>query len=126
MKKRVTNINNIGKLVRERLLDEDCVLSENKINKIIKKYISEGVDDEYVEDKLGVSEKSHNALEDMMLAINEMIGDLEVMRDGDDGVYINDSLDLIMDDLISAYDRINDLGVVNPIDDVDYDDELEY
>ena len=105
-------------------------MPESKIDNIIKEYLSER--DEYLddplEDKLDFSKKTSNALGDMVEGINEMLGDLEVIKEKEGNVlvyqneYSDEYLEDVIEDLEGVVDRISALTELSDDEDLDYDD----
>lgn len=113
------NHNNIKNIVKEHFLNDNYLLPESKIDSIIKEYLSERddfLDDESaLEDKVDFSKKTSNALIDMLDGLNEMVGDLEVIKEKEGNVlvyqdeYSDEILEVVIQDLERVVDRINDL-----------------
>lgn len=113
------NHNNIKNIVKEHFLNDNYLLPESKIDSIIKEYLSERddfLDDESaLEDKVDFSEKTSNALRDMLDGLNEMVGDLEVIKEKEGNVlvyqdeYSDEILEGVIQDLERVVDSINDL-----------------
>jgi hypothetical protein len=130
--KKVKKINhsNIKNIVKEHFLNDNYLLPESKIDNIIKEYLSER--DEYLddplEDKLDFSKKTSNALGDMVEGINEMLGDLEVIKEKEGNVlvyqneYSDEYLEDVIEDLEGVVDRISALTELSDDEDLDYDD----
>jgi len=122
------NHNNIKNIVKEHFLSDNNLLPESKIDSIIKEYLSERddfLDDESaLEDKMDFSKKTSNALRDMVDGINEMVGDLEVIKEKEGNVlvyqdeYADEILEDVVRDLETIVDRINDLTEIGD-DDID-------
>lgn len=119
--KKVKKINqkNIKNIVKEHFLTDNYLLPESKIDSIIKEYLSERddfLDDENaLEDKMDFSKKTSDALSDMLDGLNEMVGDLEVIKEKEGNVlvyqdeYADEILEDVIQDLEKIVDRINDL-----------------
>jgi hypothetical protein len=119
--KKVKKINqkNIKNIVKEHFLTDNYLLPESKIDSIIKEYLSERddfLDDENaLEDKIDFSKKTSDALSDMLDGLNEMVGDLEVIKEKEGNVlvyqdeYADEILEDVIQDLEKIVDRINDL-----------------
>jgi hypothetical protein len=119
--KKVKKINhsNIKNIVKEHFLNEKYLLPESRIDSIINEYLSERdeyLDDENsLEDKTNFSSKTSNALGDMVEGINEMLGDLEVIKEKEGNVlvyqneYSDEYLEDVIQDLESVVDRISNL-----------------
>jgi len=113
------NHNNIKNIVKEHFLNDNYLLPESKIDGIIKEYLSERddfLDDESsLEDKTNFSKKTYEALIDMLDGLNEMVGDLEVIKEKEGNVlvyqdeYADEILGDVVRDLETIVDRINDL-----------------
>jgi hypothetical protein len=113
------NHNNIKNIVKEHFLNENYLLPESKIDSIIKEYLSERddylADESALEDKMDFSRKTSNALSDMADGINEMLGDLEVIKEKEGNVlvyqdeYADEYLENVIQDLESVVDRISNL-----------------
>jgi len=120
-----TNIKNI---VKSHFVNENNVLPESKIDSIIKEYLSERddfLDDENaLNDKTSFSTKTSNALGDMVEGINEMLGDLEVIKEKEGNVlvyqneYSDEYLEDVIQDLEKIVDRIKDLTELGDNDDL--------
>ena len=130
--KKVKKINhsNIKNIVKEHFLNEKYLLPESRIDSIINEYLSERdeyLDDENsLEDKTNFSSKTSNALGDMVEGINEMLGDLEVIKEKEGKVYQNEYSDEYLEDVIEdledVVDRISALTELSDDEDLDYDD----
>ena len=130
--KKVKKINhsNIKNIVKEHFLNEKYLLPESRIDSIINEYLSERdeyLDDENsLEDKTNFSSKTSNALGDMVEGINEMLGDLEVIKEKEGNVYQNEYSDEYLEDVIEdledVVDRISALTELSDDEDLDYDD----
>tara|TARA_R110002020_G_scaffold138469_5_gene308520 strand:+ start:2608 stop:3009 length:402 start_codon:yes stop_codon:yes gene_type:complete len=122
------NHNNIKNIVKEHFLSDNNLLPESKIDSIIKEYLSERddflEDESALEDKIDFSKKTSNALRDMVDGINEMVGDLEVIKEKEGNVlvyqdeYADEILEDVVRDLEKIVDRINDLTELGD-DDID-------
>lgn len=131
--KKVKKINhsNIKNIVKEHFLNDNYLLPESKIDSIIKEYLSERddfLDDESaLEDKMDFSKKTSNALRDMLDGLNEMVGDLEVIKEKEGNVlvyqdeYADEILEGVIQDLESIVDRINDLTELGDDEDLNYE-----
>lgn len=103
--------NNIKNIVKEHFL-EDSLLPEHKIDSIIKEYLSEREDfldnEEPIEDEYEFSSKTSEALLDMVDGLNEMVGDLEVIKEkeGNVLVYQDEYTDEILEDIIQDLERV--------------------
>lgn len=101
----------IKKMVKESFL-EDSLLPEHKIDSIIKEYLSEREDfldnEEPIEDEYEFSPKTSEALLDMVDGLNEMVGDLEVIKEkeGNVLVYQDEYADEILEDIIQDLERV--------------------
>ena len=132
--KKVKKINhsNIKNIVKEHFLNEKYLLPESRIDSIINEYLSERdeyLDDENsLEDKTNFSSKTSNALGDMVEGINEMLGDLEVIKEKEGNVlvyqneYSDEYLEDVIEDLVDIVDRISVLTELSCDKDLDYDD----
>lgn len=132
--KKVKKINhsNIKNIVKEHFLNEKYLLPESRIDSIINEYLSERdeyLDDENsLEDKTNFSSKTSNALGDMVEGINEMLGDLEVIKEKEGNVlvyqnkYSDEYLEDVIEDLEDVVDRISALTELSDDEDLDYDD----
>ena len=108
--------NNIVNIIKKGFLP-NLTLSEGKIDSIIREYISER---EYG-DKFELTDTSKEAISDMLLGIDEMVGDLEIMS------HKEENLEDIITDLQGVYDKLKSRldGVDTNIDtdiDIDVDD----
>lgn len=91
MKKRLS-LNSGGiKNVIKRSLSNDFTISESKIDAIIKEYLFERSEYDY-EDYRGVkdefSPKSIEAIDDMVFGLNEMIDDLDIIKEKESDVLV--------------------------------------
>ena len=132
--KKVKKINhsNIKNIVKEHFLNEKYLLPESRIDSIINEYLSERdeyLDDENsLEDKTNFSSKTSNALSDMVEGINEMLGDLEVIKEKEGNVlvfqdeYSDEYLENVIQDLESVVDRVSYLTELSDDEGLDYDD----
>ncbi len=120
--KKVKKINqsSIKRIVKEQLLNDDLLIPETKVDGIIKEYLSER--DEFLEDetalddKASFTEKTIDALRDMLMGLTEMIGDLEIIKEKEGNVLVTD--DMYSDEVMTKV--IDNLNVI--VDDLD---ELE-
>jgi len=123
--------NNIKNIVKEHFTNENRLLSESKIDSIIKEYLSERDDflddDEALNDKTSFNKKTTEALNDMLDGLNEMVGDLEVIKGKEGNVlvyqdeYADEILEDIIQDLEKIVDRIDDLTELDGVDDLNYE-----
>ncbi len=73
------------------------------------------------------SKKTSNALRDMLDGLNEMVGDLEVIKEKEGNVlvyqdeYADEILEGVIQDLESIVDRINDLTELGDDEDLNYE-----
>tara|TARA_R110000803_G_scaffold107830_2_gene175965 strand:- start:514 stop:912 length:399 start_codon:yes stop_codon:yes gene_type:complete len=83
--------NNIKNIVREHFL-EDSLLPEHKIDSIIKEYLSERDnfldDEEFLDDEYEFSPKTNEALSDMVDGLNEMVEDLDIIKEKEGDVLV--------------------------------------
>ena len=112
MKKIRINKTDIKNIIREEFSD-DFELPENKIDAIIKEYLSEredDLDDEYLEDEYELSPKSKDAITDMIEGLEEMMGDLEIIKDKESNVLVfNDVyLDEYLSDVVRGFNELID------------------
>lgn len=81
--------NNIKNIVREHFL-EDSLLPEHKIDGIIKEYLSERDNfldnEEFLTDEYEFSPKTNEALLDMVDGLNEMVDDLDIIKEKEGNV----------------------------------------
>ena len=108
------NSNNIKNIVKEHFLD-DSTLPEHKIDNIIKEYLFERedmLDDDIIEDEYEFSPKTSEALLDMVDGLNEMLDDLEIIKEKEgnvlvfNDVYADEYLNGIILDLNDMMDDI--------------------
>lgn len=116
--KKVKKINqsSIKRIVKEQLLNDDLLIPETKVDGIIKEYLSERddflEDETALDDKVSFTEKTIDALRDMLMGLTEMIGDLEIIKEKEGNVLVTgdmysdevmtkviDNLNIIVDDL---------------------------
>lgn len=120
--KRVKKIkqSKIKRIVKEQLLSDDLLIPETKVDGIIKEYLSERdefLDDETaLDDKVSFTEKTIDALRDMLMGLTEMIGDLEIIKEKEGNVLVTD--DMYSDEVMTKV--IDNLTII--VDDLD---ELE-
>lgn len=92
--KRVEKINSkkIKKIVKEHFSEDDFLLPEDKIDSIIKEYLSKRIinEDDFVstERKIGLNPKSKEVIEDIILNLNEIRDDLELIKEMESDVLI--------------------------------------
>jgi|TARA_R110000868_G_scaffold345021_2_gene606105 hypothetical protein len=83
--------NNIKNIVREHFL-EDSLLPEHKIDSIIKEYLSERDNfldnEEFLDDEYEFSPKTNEALSDMVDGLNEMVEDLDIIKEKEGDVLV--------------------------------------
>jgi len=83
--------NNIKNIVREHFL-EDSLLPEHKIDSIIKEYLSERDnfldDEEFLDDEYEFSPKTNEALSDMVDGLNEMVEDLDIIKEKEGDILV--------------------------------------
>jgi hypothetical protein len=83
--------NNIKNIVREHFL-EDSLLPEHKIDGIIKEYLSERDnfldDEEFLDDEYEFSPKTNEALSDMVDGLNEMVEDLDIIKEKEGDILV--------------------------------------
>jgi hypothetical protein len=128
--------NNIKNIVKEHFL-EDSLLPEHKIDTIIKEYLREREDfigdDSPIKDEYEFSPKTSEALFDMVDGLNEMVGDLEVIKEKEGNVlvyhnsatreeYADEILEDIIQDLERVVDRISDLTEISDNEEYDIED----
>jgi hypothetical protein len=81
----------IKKLVKESFL-EDSLLPEHKIDSIIKEYLLEREDfldnEETITDKYEFRPKTSEALFDMVDGLNEMVDDLDIIKEKEGNVLV--------------------------------------
>jgi hypothetical protein len=102
MKRRI-NTEKLSEMVKDRLLGDGGLIPEHRINKIIKDYLSERRefldDDTPIEDKYEFTPRTKKAFEDMSEGLEEMIGDLEVIKQRESDVLVD--VDVYADEYIS-------------------------
>lgn len=102
MKKRI-DTEKLSKIVKDRLLGDGGLIPEHRINTIIKEYLLERdeflEDDDPIQDKYEFSPKIKKAFDDMSEGLNEIIGDLEVIKQKESDVLVD--TDLYADEYIS-------------------------
>lgn len=103
MKRKVIDTERLSKMVKNRILGDGGLIPEQRINTIIKEYLDERDefldDDTPIEDKYEFSPTSNKAFDDMLGGVEEMIGDLEVIKEKDSDVVVE--VDLYADEYIS-------------------------
>jgi hypothetical protein len=103
MKRKVVNTERLSKMVKNHILGDGGLIPEQRINTIIKEYLSERDefldDDTPIEDKYEFSPTTNKAFDDMLGGVEEMIGDLEVIKEKDSDVVVE--VDLYADEYIS-------------------------
>jgi hypothetical protein len=96
--------NNIKNIVREHFL-EDSLLPEHKIDGIIKEYLSERDnfldDEEFLDDEYEFSPKTNEALSDMVDGLNEMVEDLDIIKEKEGDI-------LVLENTYSDETELND------------------
>lgn len=118
MKKKVSLNNKKIKTIIQRTLGNKLSVSESKIDSIIKEYLSERTeyeyDSEYTE-KTTFSPKSIEVLESMSSSINEMLEDLDIIKEKEGDVlvyndqYADEVLNYYIRDLQGIMEDLNDL-----------------
>jgi len=121
---------NIRNIVKEHFL-EDNILPEHKIDNIIKEYLKEReeiLDDEYpLADEYEFSPKTKEALSDMVDGLNEMVDDLDIIKEKEgnvlvfDGSYADEYLEEVINNL---KDTLEDLKFLVELKD-NKEDDLE-
>lgn len=122
MKKRVKISNSSIKNIIRRNLSEEVTISDSNIDSIIKEYLFERseyvVDEEPIGDKATFSPKSTEALDDMVFGLNEMIDDLDIIKEKEGDVlveadfYTDEYISTLMEslrDFISNLEHLNEL-----------------
>jgi hypothetical protein len=135
MKKRVTlNGGGIKNVIR-RSLSDDLTISESKIDAIIKEYLYERAESEFMgvetpmEDKTTFSPKSTEALDDMIFGLNEMVDDLDIIKEKEGDVlvetdyYADEYVSTLMESLRDFITNLEHLSNSTKGDDMDYNDE---
>lgn len=131
--KKVKKINqkNIKKIVKEHFLGNDFLLPENKIDDIIKEYLSERDnfldEEEPLNDKTTFSKKSQEAIRDMVVGLTEIVGDLEVIKEKEDNVLIYQDTwaDEVLEPIIeNIYSVMEDLTEIDELTNDDLEDDL--
>jgi len=138
MKKRKIDTESLSKIVKDRLLGDGGLIPEHRINKIIKDYLSERKefldDDTPIEDKYEFTPRTQKAFDDMSDGLEEMIGDLEVIKQResdvlvDTDIYADEYLSNIVSDLESIKEELRflkDLSSNNGEYDGDFIDDEE-
>ncbi len=95
----------IKKIVKEHFNDEDFLLPEDKIDSIIKEYILERKEGS---DKKIFSPKSIEVIDDVILILNEIIEDLEILKEkeGDILIYKNKYADEFFEKYINNTSKL--------------------
>jgi len=118
MKKKVSLNNKKIKTIIRRTLGSKLSVSESKIDSIIKEYLSERTEYEYDSDyveKTTFSPKSIEVLESMSSGINEMLEDLDIIKEKEGDVLVYN--DQYADEVLSYY--IRDLqGIMEDLNDL--------
>lgn len=118
MKKKVSLNNKKIKTIIQRTLGSKLSVSESKIDSIIKEYLSERTEYEYDSDyieKTTFSPKSIEVLESMSSGINEMLEDLDIIKEKEGDVLVYN--DQYADEVLSYY--IRDLqGIMEDLNDL--------
>lgn len=112
--KRVEKINSkkIKKIVKEHFSEDDFLLPENKIDSIIKEYLSKRIinEDDFVptERKIGLNPKSKEVIEDIILNLNEIRDDLELIKEMESDVliYENKYADEVIDYKLNELSKV--------------------
>lgn len=109
-------------IVKEHFL-EDTLLSEDKIDRIIKDYLLERDDlleNEYVfEEKYEISQKSKEVISDLLYNLNEVMEDLDIIKEKESDVIVFN--DVYLDEYLSGVVR----DLTDTIDDLKYLLELK-
>lgn len=106
---------NLKNIVKEHFL-EDTLLSEDKIDRIIKNYLLERDrlldDDDFLTDRYEIDPQSKESLGDMVDNLNEMLDDLDIIKEKEynvlvfHDVYADEYLNGIMRDLEDVVDDL--------------------
>jgi len=94
MKKRIRlNNDKIKKLVKERLRRDGALIQETKIDKALKRYLSERDeildDEEPLDSTMDFSDDAKEAFSDMVEGINEMIEDLRIIQTKESDIIVD-------------------------------------
>lgn len=106
---------NLKNIVKEHFL-EDTLLSEDKIDRIIKNYLLERDrlldDDDFFTDRYEIDPQSKESLNDMVDNLNEMLDDLDIIKEKEynvlvfNNIYADEYLSGIMRDLEDVVDDL--------------------
>lgn len=106
---------NLKNIVKEHFL-EDTLLSEDKIDRIIKNYLLERDrlldDDDFLTDRYEIDPQSKESLNDMVDNLNEMLDDLDIIKEKEynvlvfNDIYADEYLNGIMRDLEDIVDDL--------------------
>lgn len=114
MKKKKIDTESLSKIVKDRLLGDGGLIPEHKINRIIKDYLSERAefldDDTPIADKYEFTPRTQKAFDAMSDGLEEMIGDLEVIKQRESDVLIETDVyaDEYLTNLISDLESIKE------------------
>lgn len=135
MKRKKINTERLTEIVKDRLLGDGGLIPEHRINKIIKDYLyerNEILDDETpIEDKYKFTSRTQVALEDMAEGLEEMLGDLELIKERESDVLVDTDLysDEYMTEMISSLESVKEQLIflkdlsMNGDDETSIDDE---
>jgi len=138
MKKKLTLSGGGIKNVIRRSLSNDITISESKIDAIIKEYLYERAGSEFIgvdvpmEDKTTFSPKSTEALEDMIFGLNEMIDDLDIIKEKEGDVlvetdyYADEFISTLVESLRDFITNLEHLSNSTNGRDIDYNDEENF
>lgn len=100
----------IKKIVKEHFLDDDFLLPEDKIDSIIKEYLSKRIvnDDESPSVDRKINPKSREIIESIILNLNVIVDDLELIKEIESDVLINESkyVDELMGNKLEELSRV--------------------
>jgi hypothetical protein len=103
MKRKRIDTEKLSEMVKDRLLGDGGLIPEHRINRIIKDYLSERNefldDDTPIKDKYEFTPRTQKAFEDMSDGLEEMIGDLEVIKQRESDVLVE--VDVYADEYIT-------------------------
>lgn len=112
--KKVINTEKLREMVKDRLLGDGGLVPEHRINRIIKEYLSERnefLDDETpIEDVYEFKPRTQKALEDMSEGLEEMIGDLELIKEKENNVLVDTDVyaDGFINDMVSSLEGVKE------------------
>lgn len=130
MKNRRINTEKLSEMVKTRLLGDGGLIPEHRINRIIKDYLLERKefleDEEPLTDRYEFSPTTNKAFDDMSDGVEEMIGDLEYIKERESDVLVETDVyaDEYLSNMISTLESIKeDLLFLKGLDNSQEDDE---